>query len=204
MAAGDVGRDYASSWEAALRESGLPIALADAARPRLSFGAPLPSGIEGRAELLEVWLTDRVAAWHVREGLTPVLPPGHRLRDLENVWLGAPALPGRITGAVYLITLGTADHARVAAAISTVMAADRLPRERQKGGTTKTYDLRPLIADLVDVPHGEATTFRLTTRIHPELGSGRPDEVLAALGEATGEALDVTSIVRERLLLSGD
>ncbi|HEX7223701.1 MAG TPA: TIGR03936 family radical SAM-associated protein, partial [Candidatus Limnocylindrales bacterium] len=168
--AGDVGRDYATSWEEALRQSGLPIATMDAVRPRLSFGAPLPTGIEGRAELIELWLTDRLPAWRVRDGLAPVLPVGHRLVDLENVWLGAPALPGRITGAVYLITLGTSDEPRLAAGVQRLVAADRLPRERQKGGTTRTYDLRPLIADLVLEPDAASPTLRLTTRIHPELG----------------------------------
>jgi radical SAM-linked protein len=176
----------------------------DAVRPRLSFGAPLPTGIEGRAELIEMWLTDRLPAWRVREGLEPALPVRHRLVDLENVWLGAPALPGRITGAVYLITLGTADEPRLAAAVQRLMAADRLPRERQKGGTTRTYDLRPLIADLVLEPDAASPALRLTTRIHPELGSGRPDEVVAALAEAAGVPLDVTAIVRERLILAGD
>jgi hypothetical protein len=45
---------------------------------------------------------------------------------------------------------------------------------------------------------------RVRTRFHPELGTGRPDEVLAALSEAAGVAVEPVSIVRERLIVSDD
>ncbi len=202
----EVGREYAAAWEAALLSSGLPLVLADGGRPRISFAAPLPTGIAGRAELLDIWLADRVPAWRLREALEPVLPEGHELIDLDNVWLGAPALPGRITGAVYRITLATGNAAEIERAVARVVGAPRLERERQKGGTVRTYDLRPLIADLEVTPAdaSRSLTLRLTTRIHPELGSGRPDEVIAALDEALGGPLDVAEIIRERLVRAGE
>jgi hypothetical protein len=40
--------------------------------------------------------------------------------------------------------------------------------------------------------------------MHPELGTGRPEEVVAALCDELGLELVVRSIVRERLMLSGD
>lgn len=200
----DVGREYAAAWEAALLASGLPVARVEGDRPRISFGAPLPTGIAGSAELLELWLTERLAAWRVREAIDAALPVGHRLADLENIWLGAPALPGRISGATYLVTFRSVDRAAMSAAADQVLAAERIPRERQKGGTTKTYDLRPLIEAIEIGPDAQPVVLRLTTRIHPELGSGRPDEILNALGEAAGEPPQVLEIVRERLLLAGD
>jgi radical SAM-linked protein len=202
----DVGREYATAWEAALVSSGLPLVPADGGRPRISFAAPLPTGIAGRAELLDIWLADRLPAWRVREALEPVLPEGHELIDLENVWLGASPLPGQINGAVYRITPATANPAEIERAVARLVGASRLERERQKGGTVRTYDLRPLIADLKVVPADASgpLTLRLTTRIHPELGSGRPDEVLAALAEVLGAPLDVAEIVRERLLRAGE
>ena len=44
--------------------------------------------------------------------------------------------------------------------------------------------------------------LRARTRFHPVLGTGRPEEVVAALGDAVGAPLVVTSIVRERLILA--
>ncbi|HEX2754438.1 MAG TPA: hypothetical protein VHM48_03185 [Candidatus Limnocylindrales bacterium] len=45
---------------------------------------------------------------------------------------------------------------------------------------------------------------RLRTRIHPELGAGRPEEVIAALAEVAGIALEIAAIARVRLLLADD
>jgi hypothetical protein len=42
----------------------------------------------------------------------------------------------------------------------------------------------------------------MTLRHDPEKGVGRPEEVLAALGERVGTALGTASLVRERLVLA--
>ena len=44
----------------------------------------------------------------------------------------------------------------------------------------------------------------MRTRIHPELGTGRPDEVVAALGDAMGKPLAIAQTVRRRLLLADE
>ncbi|HEY8987459.1 MAG TPA: hypothetical protein VIM39_00470, partial [Candidatus Limnocylindrales bacterium] len=51
---------------------------------------------------------------------------------------------------------------------------------------------------------GEPIAVRIRTRFNPELGSGRPEEVVAALAEAMGSELVVSRIVRQRLLLIED
>jgi hypothetical protein len=45
---------------------------------------------------------------------------------------------------------------------------------------------------------------RARTRFHPSLGTGRPEEVLAALADALGRPLTASAIVRERLLLADE
>ena len=56
--------------------------------------------------------------------------------------------------------------------------------------------------ELVDP--GPPVVVRARTRFHPELGTGRPAEVVAALGDLAGTALVVGSVVRERLILAED
>jgi hypothetical protein len=205
------GRDYISLWETALAESGLPVATNDAGRYRFALAAPLPARTSGKAELADLWLTERAPAWRVREGLERVLPAGHALAALEDVWPGAPALAGRVAAADYCMTLGGAvDQHAIAAAAARLLSADRLPRERAKGGGVKTYDLRPLLISIQpsveasETGGGERLVVRVRTRIHPELGSGRPEEVVAALAEALGAPLEATETLRERLVLSDD
>lgn len=199
------GRDYISAWEAALSESGLPVAMTDAGRVRFALGAPLPARTAGQAELADIWLTERTPAWRVREALEHVLPAGHALVALEDVWPGAPALAGRVAAADYRATLTVGlDPGAVSAAAGRLLAADRLPRERAKGGSVKTYDLRPLLISIEAAPEDQGVVVRMRTRIHPELGSGRPEEVIAALGDELGAQLQTLATVRERLVLSDD
>jgi hypothetical protein len=66
------------------------------------------------------------------------------------------------------------------------------------------YDLRPLLVDRAVAEAGPPTVIVARTRFHPELGTGRPEEVVAALGDALGAPIDVASVVRERLVLADE
>jgi radical SAM-linked protein len=205
------GRDYTALWEAALESTGLPMASTDAGRMRFALGAPLPARTMGRAELADLWLTERVALWRIREALEGVLPARHRLVALEDIWLGAPALAGRVAAADYRVTLATAaDAATIEAAAKRLLGARQIPRDRVKGGAVRTYDLRPLLSSIAvqtapataDV--GAPVLLIIRTRIHPELGSGRPEDVVAALADELGTPLEVVETIRERLVLADD
>jgi Uncharacterized protein conserved in bacteria (DUF2344) len=183
------GREYIGRWEEALLAGGLPAVTVAKGRPRIALGAPLPLGCSAAGELLEFWLTEVVPAWVVRERLQPVLPAG------------APALSGQIAAADYEATVrGGVSGSELAAAVERLLAAERLPRQRLKGGETKTYDLRPLVVSL----EASESTLHMRTRIHPELGTGRPEEVVAVLAEIAGARLELERIVRRRLILADE
>lgn len=199
------GRDQTEAWESALEASGLPtFRPAGRARARVAFGAPLPAGIAAERELADIVLTSPEPVWRVREAMAGRLPAGWRLVDLYDVWLGAPALAGQVVAADYRIDLGDADGGRVAAAAVALLNAERLPRERLKGTSVVRYDLRPLLLDVRVADGGPPLLVHIRTVFHPELGTGRPAEVVAALGEVAGLALVVGSILRERLILAGE
>jgi radical SAM-linked protein len=203
--AGDAAqREQQAAWEAALLESGLPVAGADLPRPRPRFAvaAPLAPSIPGEAELADLFLVERTPAWRVREALAGRLPPGYRLVEAYDVWLGEPALAGLVVASVYRATFhaGT-DAAGLALAAAGLLDAPSLVRERRKGEGTVRYDLRPFLAGLEVATTGEVTVLRMTLRHDPEKGVGRPDEVIAALGEALGTTLEPAQLVRERLEL---
>ena len=73
-----------------------------------------------------------------------------------------------------------------------------------KGTVEKPYDLRPLLADARAEADDGGIVLAVRTRFHPELGSGRPEEVVAALSDASGVALAIGAITRTRLLLAED
>ena len=214
VAADQVGRVVIDAWAATLAACGLSVAGLEpggAGRARLTFAAPLPAVARGEAELAELWLLERVPAWVVREGLATRLPAAHHWIGAEGVWLGAPALAGRVVAAEWRVEVsgGGLDHARTTAAARALIAARELPRVRMKGSAEKRYDLRPLFDD-ISVADGRSRAgvleLRIRTRFDPELGSGRPEEVVAALGEeaAASADLEVVSMTRERLILADE
>ena len=199
-------RDLADAWVVAIEAAGLPVARTEGARPRprIAFGAPLPVGMAAEAELIDVVMTERWPAWRVRDVLADHLPAGWHLVELGDVWLAGPPLAGRVAAADYravLVGRPSTDDLRVAA--TELLAAPRLPRQRAKGDGNVEYDLRPLLIG-VSVEEGPPVVVCTRTRFHPELGTGRPEEVLAALGDRLGQAFEASSIVRERLVLSED
>ena len=200
-------RETIEAWESAIDASGLPAARATSGppRPKASFGAPLQVGIAADAELIDLFLVARLPRWEVREALQSRMPLGWRLVDLSDVWLGGPPLAGLVAAADYRITLDAdAEAAAVSEACHAITAESSVPREREKGTTIIAYDLRPLLAGLEVVEAGPPVAIRARTRFHPSLGTGRPEEVLAALAHQVGQPLVAARVVRERLVLADE
>jgi Uncharacterized protein conserved in bacteria (DUF2344) len=206
VAAPGVGsRDLIDVWESALAASTLPLYRPPGrTRARIAFAAPILPALEVERELADIVLTEFVPIWRVREGLADRLPDGWRIVGLYDVWLAGPPLAGQVVAADYRIAVAGADPETLRDAAAGLLRADRLPRERPKGDSTVRYDLRPLLADVSVAGSDGPATVRARTRFDPVLGTGRPEEVVAALGEAVGAPLTITSLVRERLVLADD
>lgn len=191
---------------AAIEAAGLPAiqGSGDPPRARLAFGAPLPVAMTADGELIDLLLAERWPRWRVREALEPQVPAGWRLIDLADVWLGGPALAGLVAAADYRITIDGASGAEIADAARALVDANSLPRSREKGGGTVEYDLRPLLIAIAVADEGPPVIVRARTRFHPSLGTGRPEEVVAALSDQLGRPVAVKEIVRERLLLADE
>ena len=210
-----VGRAALEAWQAALAGADLPIAWLEppsatgAGRPRIAFAAPLPAAARGEAELADLWLVERRPLWAVRDALEARLPPAHHWVRAEDVWLGAPPLAGRVVAADWRVEIVSAsgESRRLDDAARRLLSVRSLPRVRFKGTTERRFDLRPLLGDIAIAPAtGEPADgiIRIRTRVDPELGSGRPDEVIAALADAAAVDIKIHSTTRERLLLAGE
>jgi radical SAM-linked protein len=195
------------AWESAVLESGLPTSPAGA-RPKLAFALPLPGGMDADAERFDVGLVERRTRAEVRSALGPRVPVGHRLIDLHDVWIGEPALPGRVVAADYRLFVGPATPEDLRPIAEGLLAASTIPRIRRRGERETTYDLRPLIRTLgVEPPapgdDGDAVvSARLV--VSPSGGAGRPDEVVAAMEEAAGRSIRLLGGRRERIWLADE
>ena len=191
--------DTVRAWERAFRRGEIPVAVSEGFSPRskLVFAAPLQLGMLAEHELADLFLAERLSAPDLRDRLAAGLPRGYRVVDLHDVWVGAPALAPQLVAADYSMTLLGVEPARAAGAISHLMAAAKLPRERHKEARSIAYDLRPLLLDLQvraadpeaippDATAAAATGLWMRLRHSQNLGSGRTDEVIAALAEEMG------------------
>ena len=206
--------DAMKLWERALRRAGIPVAQTEgmSPRPRIVFAAPLPLGMLAEREIVDIVLSERLTLADLRGRLLRDLPSGFGLVDLHDVWLHAPSVASQLAGATYRLVLTGSPTAPVRgvdlrAGVATLLAADRLARERQKEKRTIAYDLRPLIVaiDVLAWDDGGSGfgTLRVEVRHSQDEGTGRPDEVVAALGETIGRALAAVRVTRECLTLVG-
>lgn len=120
-------------------------------------------------------LNDDISSEVVAERLQAALPAGIAIRAVDTMEAAAPALQADVESAEYEVSLPQpVAGAALRAEISALLAAASLPRQRRG----KAYDLRPLIEGL-RLLEDERVWMRLSSR---EGATGRPDEVLDALG----------------------
>ncbi len=163
-----------------LIRAGLPIAHSQgyARRPKLNLAAPLPLGFTSDWEVADLWLEQPVPLEQLTTAIQAASPPGLRLLDLEEVPLHWPKLTRQVLSSEYICTL-LERVPDLEQRIDTLLAADSLPRERRG----KRYDLRPLVLALQRMGDDEQGRQRLRMTLQSQEGkTGRPDEVVAAMG----------------------
>jgi radical SAM-linked protein len=197
-------------WERAFRRGEIPVATSEGFTPRskLIFAAPLQLGMLAEHELADLFLAERLTTPDLRDRLAAGMPRGYRVVDLHDVWVGAPAIAPQLAAADYRLTLLNVERSPLERAAATLMAAERLPRERRKEARSIEYDLRPLLLDLrviaadpdavpPETAVAAATGLWMRLRHSQDRGSGRADEVVAALADEMGLAAQVASAQSE-------
>jgi radical SAM-linked protein len=198
--------DAVHSWERAFRRGEIPIDTSEGfnPRPKLVFAAPLQLGVLAEHELADVYLAEKLTAPDLRQRLMVGLPRGYTVVDLYDVWVNAPAIAPQLAAADYRLTLLNVEQTPLDGAVARLLAADQLTRERRKEAKTIRYDLRPLVFDLQiraadpqAVPPGavlsEAAGLWMRLRHSQNGGSGRAEEVVAALAEDLGLTANISA-----------
>lgn len=176
--------DMAKTWERILRRAGLPLAYSQGFHPqaRLQFASALPLGCASTAELMDVMCSQPISPQDALQAIRPQLPGGLRVLSVEQVPLDAPALQAALQAAEYTLRLETDEPPEaIGQRVQALLDAPSLPRQRRG----KPYDLRPLILGLrVQESSAGCVTLWARLRASQQGGTGRPDEVLDALGLA--------------------
>ena len=194
--------DLMRLWERAARRAGLPLAYSHGfnPQPKIANAHALPVGCAGENEVLDMWLETRTEPEEVARRLRDALPPAAQLICVEETDPHEPSLQSRVGAAEYRAYIQTEEaESTLTERVQALLSAQELPRRHVRHGKPPVvYDLRPLLLALrlSGRAAGEAI-FWMRLRAEPG-ATGRPDEVLDALGLADAPR----RVVRERLIFT--
>ncbi|MCK4369300.1 MAG: TIGR03936 family radical SAM-associated protein [Dehalococcoidales bacterium] len=191
--------DIMRLWQRALHRAGIPLAYTEgfSPHPRISLAAPLAVGVTSQAELMDTFCTKWVSPHFFTDAVSQQLPPGIEILQVYSVAPTMPSLQSQVGYAEYEVELETEkDKPSIESALASLLSVKKLPWHHERDTGTRSYDLRALIDDLwlIDWRSGYCTVgMRLRC---DSGGSGRPEQVAAALGFS-----HPTSIRRTKLIL---
>jgi radical SAM-linked protein len=187
--------DLGRLWERALRKADLPIAYSEgfSPHPKVSFPDALPLGYASTGEYVELTFTHPVAVSPSVAQLNVAFPTGLAVLDAHPVADGAPKLAKHLRASLWTMDyrLEAAAADALPGAVEALLAAERLPVERQRKGAPIEVDLRPAIhqISLLD-PHPDAPQMRrVAVVLHHLEPPVRPSEVHLALHDHIHRAI---------------
>lgn len=173
--------DLARALERALNRARIPVSYTQGynPRPRMQFASALPLGFTSEGELADIWLEEAMAPAEACAQMMTRMAPGIEVHEVWEVPLSAPAMQASTLETAYVAVLvDQIEREPLQKRVDELLAAETEMRERRG----KRYDLRPLLLSLT-LTEGEEDTLRLHMRLMLQPGkTGRPDEVLNALG----------------------
>ncbi|MDA0716823.1 MAG: TIGR03960 family B12-binding radical SAM protein [Cyanobacteria bacterium] len=197
--------------ERALRRSGLPVSFTGGFHPlpRLQLALPLPLGVEGCGEWLDLEFTEKVDPEQVRSRLQCELPTGFELLSAIRVEVFGVSLSQELISAHWQFVLQsqagvppTLDQWQQARA--SLIAAETLTwNDTDKKGRLRSRDCRPFLLDLQWAePRSDGSLLcTLWASIDAAGRSLRPEQVQFWLAERLGQSLALSGLRRKGLVL---
>jgi radical SAM-linked protein len=177
--------DLLRLWQRALNRAEIPLAYSEGfnPHPRMSLAAPLALGVTGEAELMDIFLAKWVSPHSFTAAMGRQLPCGIEIKQVFNIAVTKPSLQSQVRFAEYTVGLETKkERDEIESAIVALLEKESLPWQHQRDTGTRRYDLRALIEDLwLTDWHSGCCNIAMRLRSDSS-GSGRPEQVAAALG----------------------
>ncbi len=190
--------DIMRLWQRALHRAGIPLAYTEgfSPHPRLSLAAPLAVGVTSQAELMDIFCSQWVSPHFFTDAVSQQLPTGIEIIQVNSVAPTMPSLQSQVGFAEYEVGIETEkEKAEVESALVSLLSAKQLPWHHQRDTGTRNYDLRALTSDLwLTDWHKGSCTIGMRLRCDSS-GSGRPEQVAAALGFSHPTSIHRTKLV---------
>jgi len=176
--------DLMRMWERALRRAEIPLAYSEgfSPHPQIALAAPLPVGVTSEAELMDVFLEEVMQPRAFAERVAPQLPPSVQIVRVAEAGLTLPSLQAEVRAAAYDVEVEEASEEEARRAAEAFLAKESVSWEHKREDETRTYDIRTLVHDItVAALENGAVRLHMLLRCDSS-GSGRPEQVTAALG----------------------
>ena len=171
--------------ERALHRAGMQLAYTEgfSPHPRISLAAPLALGVTSGAELMDVVLEKGASPHFFITAVNNKLPAGVGILQAHAIGSNEPSLQSLVRQAEYEATVETEkERDEIEANICHLLEAKHLPWQHLRDTGPRHYDLRALIDELWLVKLAPPLcTVGMRLRCGSN-GSGRPEQVLKALG----------------------
>ncbi len=177
--------DIMRLWQRAFNRAGIPVAYSEGfnPHPRISLAAPLAVGVTSEAELMDIVVARQVSPHWFTATMNQALPPGIRISQVYSMLLEMPSLQSQVSYAEYRVEVDTEKGQQdVETALAGLLALEHLPWQHQRDTGMRNYDLRALIDDLWFEDRLEGYVVIGMRLRCDSSGSGRPEQVAAALG----------------------
>jgi len=183
--------DLVRAFERALRRAEIPIAFSEGfnPHPKLSLASALRVGTTSEAEVLDLELSRPVEPEWLTAVLQTALPSGIAVSAVKNIEPAAPAAMAVANLARYRIEARLTDacpEAAARAALAAFLAAEVITVERETSKGKKNLNIRPLTQSLALLELSDDTLSLAADLSMGTAGTGRPEEVVAALREEFG------------------
>lgn len=183
--------DLMRCFERMLRRAALPVRATQGfnPKPRLVFASPLPLGVIGLQEVVELELDEALAAELVFQHLIKHSPAGLEILNVQEI---SPKTTAHVRKAGYRTTVPAEFLLGLPERIALLLAEPSCWIERTRP-RPRRFDLKPYLADI----QLSGDRLQIDIMVTPN-GSARPEEVIELLGLAE---LVERGIVFERLFL---
>jgi radical SAM-linked protein len=182
-------------WERAMRRADLPLSYSQGfhPQPKISIAAALPLGFSSLGEVLDVRFNAEIPTEEIAVRLKDNLPSDIQVTKVESVDERGPALQTQVQSAAYKVVLTEpVEGSELTRKVKELMNSETLPRERRG----KFYDLRSLIEALDVITEADGKVGLQMKLAARDGATGRPEEVLNALGIEP----EYTRVERSRLI----
>jgi radical SAM-linked protein len=185
-------------WQRALHRAGIPLAYSEgfSPHPRISLAAPLQVGVTSQAELMDIFCTKWVSPHFFTDAVNQQLPSGIKILQVYAVAPTMPSLQSQVSHTEYEVQIETErKKPDIESAIASLLAAKKLPWHHERDTGRRSYDLRALI-DNLQLTQWQKGQCTIDMRLRCDnSGSGRPEQVAAALGFSYPHSIHRTKLI---------